>query len=169
MSKKTSPEKARRTPDLDARTWMAVFDGGRAVVFQNTGFDDAPSLRLVFGMENDSAKSSELGDDRPGRFQTPGGGRTAVPFTDLHDKQEGAFTEELARRVNDHAKRNQFDRLVIAAPAACIRRFRERAPEAYLKHVALRAGDFVHCPVDRIEDLFKELLAASKRQASREE
>lgn len=168
MSKAVPPERNSHTLESEARTWIAVFDGGRAVVFHNTGFDDAPSLRLVFGMENDAAKSSELGADRPGRYPTPDGGRTVVPFTNLHEKQELAFIEALARRVNDHARRNQFDRLLLVAPAACIRRFREKAPEAYAKQVIFRFGDFAHCSVDRIETLFKETLAASKRRVPQE-
>jgi hypothetical protein len=96
---------------------------------------------------------------------TPNGGRTAVSSTDLHEAEEFAFVDELARRVNDHARRSQFDRLVLIAPAACIRRFRQHAPEAYEKHIVFRFGDFAHCKVERLEELFKETLAASERRS----
>jgi protein required for attachment to host cells len=155
-------------PATTARTFVAVLDGGRAAVFHNDGFDAAPALRSVVTLENDNKKARELGRDKPGRFATPNAGRTTAAFTDHHDKRELEFVDGVLSRLEDLARRDQFDRLVLLASAQWIRRFRERAPTARAKLVAIRIGDFAHARVERIEEAFREAMRPTPSSSVRE-
>jgi protein required for attachment to host cells len=136
-------------------TWLVVFDGGRAAVFVNEGFADSPNLRLVFGAENEDR---ERHDDRPGRYPTPAGGRTAVEAFDRRTEAELRFTDGIAKRLEVAAAEGRFDRLVVVAPAKLLTRFRARAPRARI--AGELSGDFVHAPIDVIERAFRQALAA---------
>lgn len=153
-------------PATTARTWIAVLDGGRAAIFRNEGFDDAPAVSAVLTMENE--KSGEIGRDKPGRSNTPDGGRTAAPFTDQDDKRELAFVDKTLAQIEALARGGRFDRLVLLAPAQWIRRFRELAPTARAKLVAIRIGDFAHARVERIEEAFKQAMQPTPRSTMRE-
>jgi protein required for attachment to host cells len=144
---------------ITQKTWVAVFDGGRAAVFENEGFDDAPNLRFVFGPSNDNPPTHEQGTDKPGRYPTPMGGRAAVENTDLHAQAEQRFVEALAKEVDAAAAGGRFDRLVVIAPSTLLPRFREHAPRASERIVAERAGDFVRAPTDTIERVFREAVS----------
>lgn len=155
-------------PATTARTFVAVLDGGRAAVFHNVGFDDAPTLHAVWTLDNEKRKASELGRDKPGRFPIPNAGRAAVRFTDQHDKREVDFVDDVLSRIEDLARRDQFDRLVLLAPAQWIRRFRERAPTARAKLAAIRIGDFAHARLERIEEAFQESMRPTPPSKVRE-
>jgi protein required for attachment to host cells len=163
------------------KTWVAVFDGGRASAFENEGFDDAPNLRFVFGSENDNPRSHDQGDDKAGRFGSPRGGhavakgggasaagptprgahggRSSVSSSDPHDKQEMRFVDDFLAEIEAAAATGRFDRLVAIAPGRLLSRLREKAPKATAKLVGSHAGDFAHAPVNKIERAFRDALA----------
>lgn len=141
-------------------TWIAVFDGGRASAFENDGFDDAPNFRFLFGAENNNPSAHEQGRDRPGRFDTPMGGRTAVASVDPHEKSEERFVDAFLSRLEVAAAAGRFDRLVAIAPAALLHRLKERAPKATAKLVGSQAADLAHAPLNRIERAFRDALSA---------
>ncbi len=164
------------------RTWVAVFDGGRASAFENEGFDDAPNLRFVFGAGNDNPRSHEQGDDKAGRFDSPRGGqsvakggggsaagptpkgahggRSSVSSTDPHEKQEMRFVDSFLSRLEVAAAAERFDRIVVIAPAALLRHLSEKAPKAAAKLAGSQAADLAHAPLDRIERAFRDALSA---------
>lgn len=142
------------------RTWVVVFDGGRASAFENEGFDDAPNLRFVFGSELENGRSHELGRDRPGRFETPMGGRTAASSTDHHDKEEARFVDAFLAELEAAAHAKRFDRLVAIAPGALLHRLKDKAPAAAGKLAGSYAGDLAHAPVAKIERAFQDALLA---------
>lgn len=142
------------------RTWVAVFDGGRASAFENEGFDDAPNLRFLFGARNENRSAHDLGRDKPGRFETPMGGRTAVVSPDPHEKSEARFVDSFLSRLEVAAAAERFDRLVALAPAALLHRLREKAPKAAEKLAASQAADLAHAPLTRIEQAFLDALSA---------
>jgi protein required for attachment to host cells len=143
---------------ITEKTWLAVFDGGRAVVFENEGFDDEPNLKFVFGPKNNNPPTHEQGTDKPGRYGTPAGPRSSVENADFHELGELKFVETLAKELEAAAKAAKFDRLVVVAPAKLLSPFRQHAPHASARVAAERAGDFIHSPKEALERLFKELV-----------
>ncbi|MGE0408913.1 MAG: host attachment protein [Amphiplicatus sp.] len=132
------------------RIWVAVFDGARAVVYQNDDADDAPALRPLFGVKRSVIERSGAearADARIGNI---------IPFTDIDSRAEAEFIRDFARRVEDHARRGHFERLVVIAPGECVRRFRDNAPAAHAKLMAVRIGDYVRRDVDSVAEAFKE-------------
>jgi protein required for attachment to host cells len=140
-------------------TWLAVFDGGCAAVFVNEGFADAPNLRFVFGAQNDGAPTRARGSDKPGRYPTPTGARTAVDNVDQHQEAELRFVDDLARTLDKAATEKRFERLVVIAPARLIARFRAHSADAAPRIVAELAGDFVQAPIEKIERAFRTAVA----------
>jgi protein required for attachment to host cells len=162
------------------KTWVVVFDGGRASAFENEGFDDAPNLKFVFGSENDNPHSHEQGEDKAGRFGAPRGGaavakgggasasgpspkgahggRSAVSSSDPHDKREARFVDGFLAELEAAARAKRFDRLVAIAPAPLLNRLRDAAPGAAAKLAASHAGDLAHAPVAKIERAFQDAL-----------
>jgi len=139
-------------------TWVAVFDGGRAAVFENDGFDDAPNLRYVSGAQNDNPSTAEQGSDKPGRQRGPGGRREAMGQTDFHALEAERFVDVFAAEIEAAAGAGKFDRLILIAPARQIARFRAQAPQARGRIAGERAGDFAHAPMEEIERAFREAL-----------
>jgi protein required for attachment to host cells len=148
-------------PPSTARTWVAVFDGGRGAVFKNAGFDDAPSLELVFSLENENKANHELGRDKPGQVIIPGKGRAGLERVELHERREADFMNLLVDRIEESAR--AFDRIVLLAPSQGVRRFRERASQARSKLAGVRIGDYAHSRMERIEEAFKQAIAAKSR------
>jgi protein required for attachment to host cells len=144
---------------ITEKTWVAVFDGGRAATFENEGFDDAPNLRYVSGARSENLPSRELVSDKPGRYPTPAGGRAATGGADPHEEEEHRFVKDYAGEIESAAKAGRFDRLVAIAPAKLLALFLSCAPLAEGKLAGSRAGDFAHAPVDQIERAFREALA----------
>ncbi len=164
------------------KTWVAVFDGGRASAFENEGFDDAPNLRFLFGAQNENPRSHEQGDDKAGRFGSPRGGsavakgggasaagptpkgahggRSAVASPDPHEKREGRFIDSFLSRLEVAAAADRFDRLVAIAPAELLHRLRDKAPKAAAKLAGSQAADLAHAPLIRIEHAFRAALSA---------
>ena len=155
----TNEKTGAEIPSSVARTWVAVFDGGHAVVFENEGFDDAPNLRAVFSADNGGAPTRDLGSDRGGRFRTPQGGHAAAETTDLHARQEHAFVEDIAARLEGFAYADKFDRLVVIAQSKWRSLLRHKAPTADARITAFYDGDFARSPVSRIEEAFRAAVA----------
>jgi protein required for attachment to host cells len=101
------------------RTWILVADGARAAFWQNLGpgkgiapVDEEPSL------EQPDPPTREVGSDRPGRVHDRfGPGRHAMaPRVDWHRFAEAEFARAVAKLLDDAAKADRFDRLVLVAP-----------------------------------------------------
>ncbi|HUS53211.1 MAG TPA: host attachment family protein [Thermohalobaculum sp.] len=98
-------------------TWIAVADGGKALILVNEGTDRAPNLRVIAKTELENPPTHLQGADQPGRRSGPGlGQRSTMETTDWHRFEESRFIEELAGRLNRAVGRAQFKRLVVAAP-----------------------------------------------------
>jgi protein required for attachment to host cells len=99
-------------------TWVLVADGGRASVLLN----DGPGRGLVpiagHRYETELPPDRELRSDRPGRtFESADSSRHGIsPPTDYHRLEKERFIERLAGIVDDAARTDEYDRLVIVAP-----------------------------------------------------
>ena len=138
---------------IDSGGWVVVCDGGKALVLQNAGSRNAPSLKTKEVYEHDDAKTSELGTDKPGRAHSSvGHGRSAMEQTDWHDQEEQKFLAKLAARLDKAVLGGETPSLIVVAPPRAIGVLRR----AYTSHVrqAIRAEvekDYVKMPLDEIE------------------
>lgn len=100
-------------------TWVVVADGARAFIVANQG--PGTGLTMVPGSprEHDSAKTSELGSDRPGRsFNSDHSGtrHSMAPRIDWHQYEEQKFAQGIAQLLDNARARKAFDHLVLVAP-----------------------------------------------------
>ena len=148
------------------KTWLAVADGGKALLFENAGDDHAPNLRVLARKRLDIPPNRELASDRPGRFRDPAGGRSAVETTDWHEFEEARFAAALAERLNRAAQAGAFDHLVIAAPAKTLGQLREELSKpAKARLIGEIRADLTKHPVAEIERHFARALAENSHAA----
>jgi protein required for attachment to host cells len=100
--------------------WVVVCDGRKALVLENEGDAVFPNLRTRETHEQENAKTSEQGTDRPGRVhESTGTSRSAVAQTDWHDQAESEFLQGVAKRLDDAVTKGEAQSLIIiAAPRA---------------------------------------------------
>ncbi|MEA1940757.1 MAG: host attachment family protein [Pseudomonadota bacterium] len=146
-----------RTP-IDAVTWVAAFDGGKALIWRNEGFDDQPNLKLVEELGTENPPDRDQGEDRPGRFPDPTHGRSSVGQTDYHQLTKERFIDEVVAHLNKACAGNKFDRLVVMAPDRALGEARKQFSDALAEVVIEDAVDVVHEPVDKIEKRFVAVL-----------
>ena len=104
-------------------TWYVVADGGRARIVQKRARQgDRPeafdTLRELVSADLHHA-THEFGTERPGRTrESATSGRHAVqPRQDLHRAEKQNFAREVAALLSEASQRDEFDTLVLVAPA----------------------------------------------------
>jgi protein required for attachment to host cells len=112
-------------------TWYVVADGGRArIVQKRTRQGDRPeafdTLREVVSADLHRA-THDLGTERPGRtHESATSGRHAVqPRQDLHRAEKQNFAHEVAALLSEASQRDEFDMLVLVAPAHALSDLRQ--------------------------------------------
>jgi protein required for attachment to host cells len=116
-------------------TWYVVADGGRARIVQKRArqgdrqeaFD---TLREFVSADLHRA-THELGAERPGRTrESATSARHAVqPRQDLHQAAKQNFAHEVAALLNEAGQRDEFDTLVLVAPAHVLGDLRQALDE----------------------------------------
>jgi protein required for attachment to host cells len=104
-------------------TWYVVADGGRARIIrkrarQGDRQEAFDTLREFVSVDLHRA-THELGTERPGRTrESATSGRHAVePRHDLHRAEKQDFAHEVAALLSEASQRDEFDTLVLVAPA----------------------------------------------------
>ena len=94
------------------RTWYVVADGGRARIVQKRNGENAFDMHRELVSAEIHSHTHELGTGRPGRtHESAMSARHAMqPREDLHRADKRSF-------VNEANTRNEFDCLVLVAPA----------------------------------------------------
>tara|TARA_R110000868_G_scaffold6550_8_gene37089 strand:- start:5248 stop:5697 length:450 start_codon:yes stop_codon:yes gene_type:complete len=136
---------------IDAITWIAAIDGGKALIWRNEGFDDQPNLKLLEQHSLDNPPARDQGSDQPGRVASAGGGRSAVEERDGHVQAKTSFVDAMIGHLNQAADKGLFDRLVLLAPAPVLGEARRHYSPALSKAVIERERDVVHQPIDKID------------------
>lgn len=168
-------------PEPDQITWVAAFDGGKAVVFRNAGFDDAVNLELVERFDNDNPPDRDQTTDRPGRYQDAGSGskgagapedvahgRSGVEQTDRHELEKIRFTDRLMERLAAEAEQHRFDRLVLLVDEQSLGEAREHLTDRLARRViAEQPKDVVNEPSDKLEARVQALLQELPRQPAK--
>jgi protein required for attachment to host cells len=101
------------------RIWYVIADGGRARIVQKRDKQDAFDTSQEFVSEDIHRATHELGTERPGRtHESAMSARHAVqPRQDLHRAEKQNFVHEVAAVLNAASTRDEFDALVLVAPA----------------------------------------------------
>lgn len=161
-------------PLPDQKIWVVAFDGGKALFLENKGFYDAPDLKLISKHDNDNPPDREQTTDAPGRFQDSGSGskgnmnlgegqahgRSSVQQTDRHEMEKRRFIDRMMDRLNEEARVDSFDHVVLIAPDKALGEARDGYSEKLkAKIIAEEAVDVVNEPIDKLEKRVKKLLA----------
>jgi protein required for attachment to host cells len=139
---------------IDAITWLAALDGGKALIWRNEGFDDQPNLKLVDQAALDNPPAHDHESDRPGRISKTGGARSAVEHTDGHEQAKHDFVQSVIAGLNRAAEAGKFHRLVLLAPAPVLGEARPHYSAALKKGLVERERDVVHQSTEQIEAQF---------------
>ena len=141
------------------KEWVVVCDGAKALVLENVGDATMPDLKTREVYQQKGAATRDLGTDAPGRAAgIDGKNRSAVGQTDWHQRNEKAFLEDLAKRLESRVSAGDVKSIVLVAPPRALGVLRNALSPA-LKGV-VRAEidkDLVAVPVYEIE---KRLTAA---------
>jgi protein required for attachment to host cells len=141
------------------KEWVVVCDGAKALVLENAGDTTFPDLKTREVYEQDDPATHELGTDAPGRAAgVDGKTRSAVGQTDWHERNEQAFLEKLAKRLDARVGAGEVKSIVLVAPPRALGMLRPAYSSALRSAVRLEIDkDLVKLPVHEIE---KRLTAA---------
>jgi len=133
-------------------TWVAVADGGKALLLVNTDTDATPVLRVMDAQALDNPPARDQGTDRPGRMPDQGAHRSAVETTDWHDIAEARFLKGFAERIDRAAQADRYDRMVLIAPPRVLGDLRAALSAPARRRIAAEIPhDLTHHRVDQIE------------------
>jgi protein required for attachment to host cells len=108
------------------RTWFVIADGGRARIVEPR--EERSLFRTLREIESVDIhhRSHDIGSDRPGRAQESAttGGHAVEPREDIHKAAKQDFARQVADILNTGAARDEFDRLVLVAPAMILNEIR---------------------------------------------
>jgi protein required for attachment to host cells len=139
--------------------WIVVADGGRAIIFEYRGADQA--LRETMRREAPpNPASREQGTDRPGRsFESVGGARHAIePARDPHDAMEDAFAGDLARSLEAALEDHELA-LVLVAPPRFLGLLRHHLSARARSRVIGEVGkDLTRAPTQRVAAAVRDLV-----------
>jgi protein required for attachment to host cells len=147
-------------PQPKQTTWVAVLDGQKALLLENTGTDLKPDLTVLSKEVLDNPPTREQGTDRPGRYPDSGEGqRSAVQTTDWHEMAEADFAKEFAERLNKAAYHKRFDRLVLVAPPKVLGDLRAAVTDTLSQRIVAEVRhDLTNHPVPEIAEHVKSAL-----------
>ncbi|NJO37632.1 MAG: host attachment protein [Rhizobiales bacterium] len=99
-------------------TWILIADDGSAHVVSSAGKESALLPVDDLRLQGHPLRDRELGADRPGRsFDRTGEQRHSMqPRSDPHLVEEERFAREIVAALDQAARRQRFDRLVLVAP-----------------------------------------------------
>jgi protein required for attachment to host cells len=145
--------------------WIVVADGEHARFVQ----PDADNvLRTVSALDSASAhlRSRDIGTDRPGRsFESSGVSHHAVGQRhDLHTLEKERFARLVGGEVNGAAARDEFDELLLVAPAHALAELRESLDAAAAaKLVGTLEKDLVKTPDHELWPHVREWVSPARR------
>ena len=81
---------------LNHNARVLVTDGGRAIVFRNTGQSGQPKLEQFKVYAHQNPPTREQGTDKPPRSNSLAGNRSTTEGTDYHQQGEDRFVQQIA-------------------------------------------------------------------------
>lgn len=147
--------------------WVAVADGGKAILLENAGGALNPDLRVLSVAEIENPPSRAQGSDRAGRMNDGRSGgvrKSAFETTDFHQLTEDRFVARFAASLDKAAAAGAFDKLVVAAPPSALGALRASFSDRVRARITLEIdSDLVNHPVPEIE---RRIAAAFDRQGA---
>jgi protein required for attachment to host cells len=142
------------------RTWYVVADGGRARILQKRDKEDMFDMIRELVSADLHHRTRELGSERPGRIrESASSAHHAVePRQDLHRAEKRSFVHELAEALNEAGAGNEFDRLILVAPAHSLRTLHDGLDAATKPKVAAQLQkDLTNVPAAELAKHFTDL------------
>jgi protein required for attachment to host cells len=133
--------------------WVVVCDGAKALVLENVGDIQSPTLKTIEMFEQPDLSTHELGADVPGRSNASvGRNRSAFAQTDWHDQSEQAFLTKLAKHLDAAITAGKTKSLIVVAPPRALGMLRPAYSHALKGAVRAELDkDLVKMPVYEIE------------------
>jgi protein required for attachment to host cells len=135
------------------RTWIVVADGAQARILLYTGHESGVRQLPNSDFREFHPPTRELVTDRPARVQESGSAtRHAIePRTDAHEQRKERFLAQLTSRLERAAQNNEFEHLVVVAPAPAMGELRKDfSPLLKQRLHGEFVHDYVHQPNDYI-------------------
>ena len=138
-------------------THVMVIDAARKSLLRNRGKDFALDLGRIDHRQRHSARTSDMGCDKPGRsFQSAAGSRSAYESTDYHQQEEDDFAEAAADQLN--ALLTNGSTAILIAPPHVLGVMRKRlTPEARSRITAEIDKDYAQRSIADITALLVSL------------
>jgi len=135
------------------KEWVVVCDGAKALILENAGDAQFPDLKTREVYEQKDPATHELGTDKPGRAAgVDGKTRSAVDQTDWHERNEQAFLEDLAKRLDAAISGGETKSIILVAPPRALGVLRKAYSPALRQAVRAEVDkDLVKVPVYEIE------------------
>ncbi|HLH11285.1 MAG TPA: host attachment protein [Methylovirgula sp.] len=132
---------------------ILVCDGRKALLLENEGDEMLAKFATREVHEYEEQRTSDLGTDKPGRYQEMAtGARSAVQQTDFHDQQETIFLDRLSARLDGLLKNGKAHHFIIVAPPRALGALRKAYSPAVRKAIRAEVDhDLIHLPVPEIE------------------
>jgi protein required for attachment to host cells len=145
------------------RTWYVIADGGRARILQKRGTGDMFDMVRELVSADLHRHTRDLGSERPGRSrESASSAHHAVePRQDLHRAEKRSFVEEIAEALNEAGAGDEFDRLILVAPAHALRTLHGGLDAATRPKVAAQLQkDLTNVPAAELAKHFADLKGA---------
>ncbi len=132
--------------------WIIVADGEKYLLLRNIGDEELADFRVVSHDEIVNPPTRQQGTDRPGRFDDPGTGKSAVQDTDWHILEKERFAEDLGEKLRIWALEDRFADLVVVADPRTLGVLRETYHDAVKARLKGEIGkDLTNHPLPEIE------------------
>lgn len=129
---------------IERKTWVATFDGSEARVY---GYDRQGRLHALPGEAMTGGHGPHAGE-----------GRATAP-DDPENLTEDGFVRKFAARLDDLARRGEFEHLVVAAAPRALGVFRKAVGPALEEAIRLELDkDHVNTPMKELERTLAERL-----------
>jgi protein required for attachment to host cells len=133
-------------------TWVAICDGSKSMLLENTGDHQYPKLEMREVQQQHNPSAHQLGTSPPGRAFA-GERRAAMELADHHEQAERKFLDDFAQRINRLASERSL-KLVLAAPPQALGAIRTQlSDQARRALVAEIPRDYVKMPLYEVERL----------------
>lgn len=100
------------------KTWILVANASSASLYMNTGPKQGLQKIRAYDHAASREKAADLVSDRPGHYKSSGNGHGAyIPPSDPKQNAAQQFALQLTRDLEQGRTSNEFQRLIIVAPA----------------------------------------------------
>lgn len=143
-------------------TWILIADAAQARIARNDGPGHGITLAYDETFHGRNVAGRDIMADRPGRaFDSAGQGPHAMePHSDPREVEKRRFLREMVALLDDAAKKNRFDRLVLVAPPRALGMLRAELSEYLRAQLDGEVGkDLTQVPVHELASHLGGVLA----------